>query len=227
MPAQIWFKVGLLGIPLLFALLAWIGYMAVEPYARRMWPEAMVSWQRLLNGRLRDPLIGRDLMLGILAGSAVGLLDVFARTYEVDPNYGRGVMASVSEIPFYLFVTCFLALLNLATLSALTGLFRRRWLGMLATGMILVGSTLGPNLWYVAFGFVIASAMLLIVTRVGLLALAAFILAEWTDWPPLVFSQWYAGLALIPVLARLALLIYAFWVSLGGQPMLGSASIEE
>jgi hypothetical protein len=94
---------------------------------------------------------------------------------------------------------------------------------MLATGVILVGSTLGPNPWYVAFGVLMASAMLLILTRFGLLALAAFILAESTDWPPLDFSQWYADRALIPVLARLALLIYAFWVSLGGQPVLGSA----
>ena len=220
-PGHIWFQFYMLGIPLLYSLLTWIGYMAVEPFARWMWPEAMVSWQRLLNGRLRDPLIGRDLMLGILAGSAVGLFGAFARTYEVHPTYGRGILPSISDIPFYGFVCSFVALLDLATLSAFTGLFRRRWLGMLATGVILVGSTLGPNPWYVAFGFVAASATLLILTRVGLLALAAFILAESTDWPPLVFSQWYAGLAIIPVLARLALLFYAFYISMGSQPVFG------
>jgi hypothetical protein len=41
----------------------------VEPYARQSWPKLMVSWQRLLNGRLRDPLVGRDVLLGIVAGS--------------------------------------------------------------------------------------------------------------------------------------------------------------
>jgi serine/threonine-protein kinase len=226
-PAYIWFQFRLFGASLLYALIVWIGYIGVEPYARRMWPEAMVSWQRLLNGRLRDPLVGRDLLLGILAGSAVGLFDVFARTYEVNPPYGRGVLPSIADVSFYFFSSFFFALLNLATLSALTGLFRRRWLGMLATGVILVGSTLGPNPWYVAFGFVAASAMLLILTRVGLLALAAFIFAEWIDWPPLNFSQWYAGLAMIPVFFRLAFLLYAFWVSLGGQPIIGSALADE
>lgn len=99
--------------------------------------------------------------------------------------------------------------------------------GILATGIILVGSTLGPNPWFVVFGFVAASAMLLIQTRVGLLALAAFIFTYEIDWPPLNFSQWYAGVAMIPILFRLALLFYAFWVSLGGQPIIGRVLEDE
>ena len=76
-PARIWFQFLGLGGPIMLSLLGWVGYMAVEPYARRTWPQVMVSWQRLLNGRLRDPLIGRDLVLGILAGSAAGLLNAY------------------------------------------------------------------------------------------------------------------------------------------------------
>lgn len=30
--------------------LAWILYIAVEPYARRLWPRMMVSWIRLFEG---------------------------------------------------------------------------------------------------------------------------------------------------------------------------------
>ena len=60
-----------LGMALFVAVVCWIGYMAVEPYARRVWPNVLVSWQRLLNGGIRDPLMGRHLLLGILVGAAV------------------------------------------------------------------------------------------------------------------------------------------------------------
>jgi hypothetical protein len=45
---------------------------------RRTWPESLVGWIRLLDGRLRDPRVGRDVMLGLLAGlgTAVVLIAV-------------------------------------------------------------------------------------------------------------------------------------------------------
>lgn len=53
---------------LLYGALSWLAYMALEPYIRRHWPLVLVSWTRLLGGRLRDPLLGRDLLAGILCG---------------------------------------------------------------------------------------------------------------------------------------------------------------
>ncbi len=42
----------------------WIFYMALEPFLRRVWPETIIAWSRLLTGRFRDPLIGRDVLIG-------------------------------------------------------------------------------------------------------------------------------------------------------------------
>lgn len=42
----------------------WLAYLAVEPYVRRYWPHVMIAWTRALDGRLRDPLLGRALLLG-------------------------------------------------------------------------------------------------------------------------------------------------------------------
>ncbi len=53
---------------------AWIFYMALEPLVRRSWPHSLVSWSRLLSGRLRDPLVGRDILIGILVMSWFFLL---------------------------------------------------------------------------------------------------------------------------------------------------------
>jgi serine/threonine-protein kinase len=65
------------GAPLVRAVfhagLWWVAYIAIEPVIRRVWPHAIISWSRFLEGRWRDPLVGRDLLIGIVAGLAIVL----------------------------------------------------------------------------------------------------------------------------------------------------------
>jgi eukaryotic-like serine/threonine-protein kinase len=56
------------GYSLALGGVVWICYLALEPPVRRLWPKTIVSWVRLLDGRLTDPLVGRDLVIGLLAG---------------------------------------------------------------------------------------------------------------------------------------------------------------
>jgi hypothetical protein len=42
------------------AFVYWILYVALEPGVRRMWPDIFIGGTRLLAGRIRDPLVGRD-----------------------------------------------------------------------------------------------------------------------------------------------------------------------
>ena len=49
------------------AALLWTCYAAIEPSVRRRWPRALIGWMRLLAGRFRDPMVGRDLLIGIAA----------------------------------------------------------------------------------------------------------------------------------------------------------------
>ena len=49
-------------------------YIAIEPIVRRRWPDLLFSWSRLLAGRFRDPLVGRDVLAGILVGASMMLL---------------------------------------------------------------------------------------------------------------------------------------------------------
>ena len=60
-----------LGSALYWAALVGFSYLVLEPYVRRWWPETVISWNRLLAGRWRDPLVGRDVLVGILAGTLV------------------------------------------------------------------------------------------------------------------------------------------------------------
>jgi serine/threonine-protein kinase len=51
--------------------LAYVFYLAIEPYARRLWPRMLTSWVRLFDGRFRDPLVGRDVLVGLVLGGAI------------------------------------------------------------------------------------------------------------------------------------------------------------
>ncbi len=45
---------------LFWAGMIWLLYMALEPYVRRHWPQAIISWSRLMTGRLRDPAASKS-----------------------------------------------------------------------------------------------------------------------------------------------------------------------
>jgi predicted Ser/Thr protein kinase len=62
-----------------YTFVCWTLYLALEPLARRSWPQALVSWTRLLRGRLVDPLVGRDILIGVLCGMAVSLFGQVGR----------------------------------------------------------------------------------------------------------------------------------------------------
>jgi len=55
-------------------LVYWLIYLALEPWVRRYWPQTMITWSRVLAGKWRDPLVGRDLLFGTLFGIAYALL---------------------------------------------------------------------------------------------------------------------------------------------------------
>jgi hypothetical protein len=52
----------------------WWTYVAFEPYVRRHWPAQLISWTRLLAGRVTDPRVGRDVLLGCASGAVVTCL---------------------------------------------------------------------------------------------------------------------------------------------------------
>ncbi len=84
----------------------WTFYIAFEPYLRRLWPRILVSWIRLLDGRFRDPLVGRDVVVGCCGGLGVALL---MRLYQVGAAWlgqaplGPDAFAFHPFTPYYYF----------------------------------------------------------------------------------------------------------------------------
>jgi serine/threonine-protein kinase len=63
-----------LGELLFWSSVLYVVYLALEPYVRRTWPDVLITWSRLTTGRLRDPLVGRDLIVGTIAGLLLAFL---------------------------------------------------------------------------------------------------------------------------------------------------------
>jgi serine/threonine-protein kinase len=57
-----------------FSALLGLLYLAIEPHVRRIWPQLLITWSRLMTGAVRDPLLGRDLLVGAAAGVLMTLV---------------------------------------------------------------------------------------------------------------------------------------------------------
>ena len=75
-PAEVdsFFRVA--GTLLLQAGILWVLYLALEPFGRRFWPDGLLGWSRLLSGRVRDPRIGREILIGCAFAGALMLIDL-------------------------------------------------------------------------------------------------------------------------------------------------------
>jgi len=72
--SQILYVLRAIGSSLLIAVITFAFYMALEPDVRKRSPELIMGWTRLIWGRFRDPRVGRDILIGIAAGSATTLV---------------------------------------------------------------------------------------------------------------------------------------------------------
>ena len=62
-------------VALFFSALTWLLYISLEPYVRRHWPGTIISWTRMLSGQFKDPVLGRDILLGALFGVTSAVLE--------------------------------------------------------------------------------------------------------------------------------------------------------
>jgi serine/threonine-protein kinase len=233
--------------------LAWVLYMAIEPYARRLWPRSMVSWSRLLAGRLRDPLVGRDLLIGFTA-NALGIVVLIpwwiamARG-EMLPLPDTNPLLAVQGGRFVLGQLFGMALVNFPFPLGFVALFlllrivgRRTWVAAILVCLIfaaqatlqftvLSGGRASAVLLLLgaAFGVMQAAYFLFLFIRFGLLAMmAASVFGGIGQYygMPLDPSAPYFGAALFGLLLMLALVAYAFWVSLAGQRVFSDAILD-
>ncbi len=231
---------------LLIAAFVWILYIALEPYVRRRWPATLVSWSRLLTGGFRDPLVGRDVLVGCLLTTVSvvvvrggGVVALWLGSPPVQPYGGPereflGARAILSAVSGSLMFAIFIGLAMLFFLFVLRVLLRRGWAAAFAFVLFFtfVESLLptGAPVVFAVRALILYSLTVFLLVRFGLLALiASELFGEFLGNFPLTtdVSAWYAGIGFAGILLMAAMAFYAFHTSLGGRPMFGAATLEE
>ena len=212
----------------------WMVYLALEPWVRRRWPQTIISWSRLLSGQFRDPLVGRDILFGVMLGvvwilifqiRSIPMMHMGASPGLYSTEYLVGGRLALDQwlrqIPTSIIGTLqfFFLLLGLKII------LRKDWLAAVAfVGIFALPrgfSSSYPAVDLPAWILIYAVAVL-IVFRFGLvpLACAIFTVNMLANVPfSADFSIWYMNTSILALLSVVALAGWGFYHSLGNETL--------
>jgi hypothetical protein len=200
------------------SLLVWAFYLALEPYVRRIWPQTIISWSRLLSGRVLDPLIGRHALFGSAAGVVCVLLFQMERilppllhlTNPLPVLFRRVDLLSTSPLATvltYFHNSLYQALFQLLLLVILRTVLRKRLLTGIVFVIVMTCATtiLAPGAYvaWIAEGM-ISIIYLALLVRLGLVSLVSclFFFLILTNVPLTPNLEiWYADITLYALAA--------------------------
>ncbi|MBS1790713.1 MAG: serine/threonine protein kinase [Acidobacteria bacterium] len=229
-----------------YATSVWLLYLALEPYVRRRWPHRIIAWSRLLAGHFRDPLVGREFLVGslfavglVLLLFPIGLIRKWLGLLERQPLgvvpqtlHGlRGLAEAFVNAHGSMLIWSLWLLLILLFLSRV---LRRKWLLVSATWLLftfifgLQFRITNAEGW--VFVGLLNVCWITLQMRFGLLATTVF----FTNVILLVtfpvtsdFSAWYAEGTFFVLGVFLITSGYGFYTSLGGQKVFAGKLLEE
>jgi serine/threonine-protein kinase len=238
---------GFLALALYRFGLVYVFYMALEPYARRLWPHMLVSWVRLLGGRFKDPLIGRDLLIGSLCGACMGLI-ISVRQWVPEilelPSYGlnwgfwslesiRGLPQALGAIASLHGWALFYIFTGIMMLLVLRLLLRRDWIAMVVFSVLVVvlyNPGTGHLLPYLISMLFILPLLWFVLLRFGLLPLMlGYTVSHLLRFMPLTFdlSHWYGYVTVLVLFFAVGVALWGFRVALAGRPLFRDEILEE
>jgi hypothetical protein len=210
----------------------WTLYLAVEPWVRRHWPQTIISWSRLLSGKVRDPLVGRDILFGVILGVVwilifqirfIPMMRMGASPARVSTDFlmgGREALGAwLRQWPQSIQTT--LAFFFL--LFALKVLLRKEWIAGIAL-VAIFALPRGLSSHYMAVEIpaqiLVYAIAVIIVLRFGFVPLvcAVFTINLVANVPLSAdFSAWFMPASILAVLSVVALAGWGFYHSLGGE----------
>ncbi|MGC2673155.1 MAG: serine/threonine-protein kinase [Candidatus Acidiferrum sp.] len=240
------FAAAILGLAWAFLLssFARILYFALEPFVRRRDPHTLISWARLIGGKIRDPLVGRDVLIGAAYGAVLALFEssdniLLPLFGGLPPEPGtpstesllgfRHVLGSVFAFT-WIYVLYALGIFFLIFL--LRFLVKKDWLAALViVGLGSITNTGGDYFWVTFLAsMLIWLSIYVVLRRFGVLALVVGLVVQNIL---IVFpmtshlGRWYAsgGIAGMVTVAAVALL--ALYFALAGQRLFSMDSLEQ
>ena len=225
-PGQV-FGVAMVAIAqgLLIAGCAWVGYIALEPYVRRRWPQTLISWARLIGGRWRDPLVGRDVLAGVAIGTVLQVADQLGQltgraqpAAEVKTWFLDGLRFAVAWLLGVASNAVLLGIGILLVFFFLTLIVRRHWVAALMVALFFAAMAISDShgSWTVGLFSVIAVSLLMAaLLRFGLVTLvvAAFVNNSFVFPLTTDFSSWYAPSSFLVLAVVFGLALWGAWTS--------------
>jgi serine/threonine-protein kinase len=217
----------------------WLFYLALEPFVRRLSPDTLIGWTRLLVGQLRDPRVGRDILMGVATGvffvlvaSADTLVPVLTgapleRPQTSNMQYFIGARFAIANMVRILPNALQTAMLGTFMYVVLLAIVRRPWIAVtlvfLFVCMLILTEAGDDSIWLaLALATVLGVVTMFVFLRFGLLALAsALYVTQVLDAVPLTIdlSRPHAGVSTLALGIVAALAIYAFSISRAGEGM--------
>ena len=212
----------------------WLLYLAVEPWVRRHWPTTMISWSRLISGQGRDPLVGRDILFGVVLG-VVWIL-VFQIRFIPMMRMGaapalfstEALMGGREALGAWLYQwpqSIQTTLVFFFLLFGLKVLLRKEWIaGIVLVAIFAIPRGLSSTYMAVEIPaqILVYAIAVLIVLRFGFvpLACAVFTINLIANIPfSADLSAWYMPTSILALLSVVALAGWGFYHSLGGEPI--------
>jgi Protein kinase domain len=227
------------GWALVWTAFAWLIYISLEPYVRRWWPHTLISWARLLSGRVRDPLVGRDILAGLLAG--IGLVALLIARVEFSRRLGVIVspldqaysLEALRLVSYFGLIVYFgidvlnFALAMLGTLLLIRVIVRNQRVSVVIWVLSVATLNLGVGAmpWDLVFAVALAAFAVFVLLRFGLFATAVMLF--FTDLMtrlPITSSAraWYFPLSMLTMVLISGLAVYGFAVALAGRSPFGA-----
>jgi hypothetical protein len=200
-------------------------YLAVEPFVRKFWPDALISWLRIVGGRFRDPLATSHVLVGVTAGLALAVVaqaTVWASgrftidsTAVVSLNGARFFLGIVP--PGILTSGAWLATGLVLVMVLLRSVVRRTWVAdVLFVAILTLPSLSIPT--DVPLSLMLYGALVWIIRRFGLLAMVSTMCVFDVGSVPLAGAFWYAPFAATMPILLAALAAWSLYVIVTSRP---------
>jgi hypothetical protein len=227
--------IGALKSACFFGAFIWSLYVAVEPYVRRHWPDALISWTRFLTGQIRNPLVASHVMIGIFVQVAFAALSSalgapFQRGVQlpVDVRPLTSAAESAAALLVFIFQGTICAIGFILLIVLLRMLVRRLWVADVLASLLF--ATLFPPVTNPAEEAIMRAylalngyALVWMLRRFGLLSVLAGIAVAFVaaSQPFGGWGTWYANRHLLADAMIAGTAAWALWVILSAlrQPI--------
>jgi serine/threonine-protein kinase len=235
---------------LLQSFFIFAAYLAIEPFCRRRLSDLFISWNRLMIGDFRNPMIGRDILAGLCLGTGLQIIRFvlqafkgYAGTHAINETFFdsrilhfNGIADSLRIVPnsfqdtmIFLFVSMFFILL-------FSFIFKMKWKSILAMtslffgGFAILREAMVQDWIGVLGAFFVLLTIFFVIFRFGLVGLFAFSTAEsltGRGYTTFDTSAFYFPATVIILAVLFAIAIYSYYISTAGKPLFGKGFLEE